>query len=179
MPTDTTAAIPFIRLAGASLTSTDTAAFGAVVDTCLPLQVHRWDHPQQDAAFLNHSGSLRLGDLTLLSTWGSAIDGEVEQKSEAQLVLPYLAGTNTFQIGAHRFSFRRSCLFIPAARTRIRLHCTTCSGVIFSFPRKPCCRSPMPSAGWVSMGWPCRGLSSNPRSSIAAVIPAAIAASSC
>lgn len=134
MPTDTTAAIPFITLAGASLTSTDTAAFGAVVDTCLPLQVHRWDHPQQGAAFLNHSGSLRLGDLTLLSTWGSAIDGEVEQQSEAQLVLPYLAGTNTFQIGGQRYSFRRSCLFIPAARTRIRLHCTTCSGVIFSFP---------------------------------------------
>jgi AraC-like DNA-binding protein len=134
MPILTKAAVPFIRLPGASLTSTDTVAFGSVVDTCLPLQVHTWDHPQQGEAFLNHSGSIRLGDLTLLSTWGSAIEGEVEQKRDAQLVLPYLAGTNTFQIYGHPFCFRSSCLFIPAARTRIRLHCTTCSGVIFSFP---------------------------------------------
>lgn len=134
MPPAAPAAIPFIQLPGASLTSTDTVAFGSVVDTCLPLQVHTWDHPQQGEAFLNRSGSIRLGDLTLLSTWGSAIDGEVEQKRDAQLVLPYLAGTNTFQVGGRHFSFRRSCLFIPAARSRIRLHCTTCSGVIFSFP---------------------------------------------
>ena len=133
MPTDAPAALPFIQLPGASLTSTDTVAFGSVVDTSLPLQVHTWDHPQQGEAFLNRSGSIRLGDLTLLSTWGSAIDGEVEQKREAQLVLPYLAGTNTFQVEGRHFSFRRSCLFIPAARCRIRLHCTTCSGVIFSF----------------------------------------------
>jgi len=134
MAPDATPVVPFIKLPGASVTSTDTVALGSVVATFLPLQVHTWEHPQRDGAFLNHSGSIRLGDLTLLSTWGSAIDGEVEQKCEAQLVLPYLAGTNTFQIGGQHFRFRRSCLFIPAARSRIHLHCTTCSGVIFSFP---------------------------------------------
>lgn len=134
MAPDAMAVVPFIKLPGASVTSTDTVALGSVIATFLPLQVHTWEHPQQGEAFLNHSGSIRLGDLTLLSTWGSAIEGEVEQKCEAQLVLPYLAGTNTFQIGGQHFSFRRSCLFIPAARSRIHLHCTTCSGVIFSFP---------------------------------------------
>ncbi|MEB3194014.1 MAG: AraC family transcriptional regulator [Cyanobacteriota bacterium] len=128
-----TAAIPFLKLPGASLASTNTVDFGSVVGTFLPLQVHTWDHPVQDEPFLNHSGCVRLGDLTLLSTWGSAIEGEVEQTSDAQLVLPYPAGTNHFHIQRQRFSFRSSCLFIPAARTRFRLHCTACSGIILSF----------------------------------------------
>jgi hypothetical protein len=131
---ESTAAIPFIKLPGASLASTNAVDFGSVVGTFLPLQVHTWDHPDQGKPFLNHSGCIRLGDLTLLSTWGSAIDGEVEQKREAQLVLPYLAGTNLFRVGGQSFSFRSSCLFLPAARTRIRLHCTACSGIILSFP---------------------------------------------
>jgi AraC-like DNA-binding protein len=128
-----TAAIPFLKLPGASLASTNTVDFGSVVGTFLPLQVHTWDHPVQDQPFLNHSGCVRLGDLTLLSTWGSAIEGEVEQKADAQLVIPYPAGINHFHIHRQPFSFRSSCLFIPAARTRFRLHCTACSGIILSF----------------------------------------------
>lgn len=127
------AAIPFINLPDASLVSTSTVAFGSVVGTFLPLVVHTWEHPARGQAFRNQSGCLRFGDLTLLATWGSAIDGEVEQKSEAQLVLPYIAGTNHFHIQRHTFTFRDSCLFIPAARTRFRLHCTACSGIILSF----------------------------------------------
>lgn len=128
------AAIPFLQLPAASLVSTSTEAFGSVVGTVLPLRVHTWDHPDQDHPFLNHSGCIRLGDLTLLSTRGSAIDGDVEQKCEAQLVLPYLAGTNAFRIQGQTFTIRRSCLFIPAAHLRFRLHCTACSGIIISFP---------------------------------------------
>lgn len=134
MPQPEPPSIPFIRLPGASLVSANPADFGAVVGSFLPLVVHDWDQPQRSQPFINHSGCIRLGDLTLLSTWGSAIDGEVEQKSEAQLVLPYLAGSNHFRIGSNRFSFRSSPLFIAAARTRIRLHCTACSGIIISFP---------------------------------------------
>jgi len=134
LPLSSKEAIPFLRLPGGSLASADTVAFGSVVGTYLPLLVHTWDHPDQDQPFLNLSGCIRLGDLTLLATWGSAIDGEVEQKCEAQLVLPYLAGTNHFQIQRQSFGFRDSCLFIPAARTRFRLHCTACSGIIISFP---------------------------------------------
>ena len=134
MRLETTAAIPFIKLPGASLVSTSSVDFGSVVGTFLPLKVHTWDHPEQGHSFLNRSGCIRLADLTLLSTWGSAIDGEVEQKCEAQLVLPYFAGTNHFRIEGQSYTFRGSCLFIPAARTRIRLHCTACSGIIISFP---------------------------------------------
>jgi AraC-like DNA-binding protein len=107
--------------------------FGAVVGTYLPMVVHTWDHPQAGKPFINHSGSIRLADLTLLSTWGSAIDGEVEQRCEAQVVVPYVAGTNRFEIGRSTYTFRHSSFFIPATRNRIRLHCTTCSGVIISF----------------------------------------------
>lgn len=134
MPQPQPPSIPFIKLPGASLASSSPADFGAVVGSFLPLIVHGWDQPQRGQPFINHSGCIRLGDLTLLSTWGSAIDGEVEQKCEAQLVLPYVAGSNHFQIGRDRFSFRSSPLFIAAACTRIRLHCTTCSGIIISFP---------------------------------------------
>jgi len=128
------ASLPFIRLPGASLASSNPVDFGSVVGTFLPLEVHCWDHPHQGEPFFNHSGCVRLGDLTLLATWGSAIHGEVEQKCEAQLVVPYRAGVNTFTVDRQTHSFRNSCLFIPAARTRIRLDCSQCSGVIISFP---------------------------------------------
>jgi AraC-like DNA-binding protein len=126
--------LPFLQLPGASLASSNTVDFGGVVGTFLPLQVHSWDHPDREKPFINHSGCVRLGDLTLLATWGSAIHGEVEQKCDAQLVLPYLAGVNTFSIDRQTFTFRSSCLFLPAARTRIQIDCSQCSGIIISFP---------------------------------------------
>jgi len=129
-----TASLPFIKLPGASLASSSTVDFGGIVGTFLPLHVHRWDHPQHDHPFRNHSGCIRLGDLTLLATWGSAILGEVEQKCEAQLVLPYVAGINAFTIERQTYTFRSSCLFIPAARSRIQIDCSQCSGIIISFP---------------------------------------------
>ncbi len=133
MPLVDTAALPFLKLPGASLASTNAVDFGSVVGTFLPIKVHTWDHPVQDKPFLNHSGCVRLGDLTLLSTCGSAIEGEVEQRADAQLVLPYQASINTYEIGRHHFRFRRSALFIPAAGTRIRIHTNITSGVVFSF----------------------------------------------
>lgn len=126
--------LPFIKLPGASLSSTNTVDFGSVVGAFLPLNVHRWDHPSKDQPFFNRSGYVRLGDLSLLATWGSAIYGEVEQRCEAQLVLPYVAGINTFTVNRQSYTFRTSCLFLPAATTRMRLDCSQCSGIIISFP---------------------------------------------
>jgi AraC-like DNA-binding protein len=131
---ESTALPPLIKLPGASLASTNPFDFGGVVRNFLPFQVNRWDHPERDQPFSNQSGILRLGDLTLLATLGSAIHGDVEQKSEAQLVLPYVAGINAFTIEERTYAFRSSCLFIPAARSRIQVHCSICSGVIISFP---------------------------------------------
>ena len=136
--------LPFITLPGASLTSASPVDFGQVVGTFLPLYVHEWDYPQADRSFINHSGCVRLGDLTLLATLGSAIHGVVEQKCEAQMVLPYVAGINTFTIERQTFTFRSSCLFIPAAQTQIRLDCSQCSGVIISFA--PDCLFPVANA---------------------------------
>ena len=113
--------LPFIKLPGASLASSDPSGHGSVVGTFLPFQVHRWDHPGRDQPFVNHSGFLRLGDLTLLSTWGSGIDGEVEQKCEAQLILPYMAGVNAFTIDQQTYTTRSASFFIPATRAKICL----------------------------------------------------------
>jgi AraC-like DNA-binding protein len=132
--TEASARLPFIKLPGASLASANDLDFGGVVGAYLPLTVHRWDHPHRDLPFFNHSGCIRLADLTLLATWGSAIQGEVEQKCDAQLVLPYPAGVNIFTIEKRSFRFRSSCLFIPAAHHRIQLDCSHCSGIIISFP---------------------------------------------
>jgi AraC-like DNA-binding protein len=103
------------------------------VGTFLPFHVHRWDHPERDQPFVNHSGFVRLGDLTLLSTWGSGIDGEVEQKCEAQLILPYVAGVNAFTIEGQTYTNRSSCFFIPSTRAKIKVVNTMCSGVVISF----------------------------------------------
>jgi len=125
--------LPFIKLPGASLVSSDPAGHGSVVGTFLPFHVHRWDHPLRDQPFVNQSGFVRLGDLTLLSTWGSGIDGEVEQKCESQLILPYVAGVNAFTIEGQTYTTRSSCLFIPSAQARIKVVTTRCSGVVISF----------------------------------------------
>ena len=129
-----TTTLPFIKLPGASLTTSNASDFGSIVGSFLPLNVHHWDHPSRDLPFFNHSGCIRLGDLTLLATWRSAIHGEVEQRCEAQLVLPYPAGVNAFTIDQRTYRFRSSALFIPAAGTRILLDCSQCSGIIISFP---------------------------------------------
>lgn len=90
-------------------------------------------HGPRKRNFYNNSGAVRLGDLSILSTWGSSIDGLVEQKSQAQWILPYLAGTNSFTIEDRNYIFRESSLYIPAHQLRMHLRCSLCSGVIFSF----------------------------------------------
>ena len=143
-PVEAPANLPFIQLPEASLASSSPVDFGSVVGTYLPLHVHSWEHPEHQQPFLNKSGCIRLGEITLLSTWGSAIQGVVEQKCEAQLVVPYVAGINEFTLNRRRFTFRTSCLFLPATRNRIRIDCTVCSGVIISFP--PECLLPVAHA---------------------------------
>lgn len=88
--------------------------------------------PESDT-FFNQSGVVRLGDLTLLSTCGSSIDGLVEQKSQGQFILPYPAGINRFKIEAITYTFFDSSFYIPARQHRMQLRCSLCSGVIFSF----------------------------------------------
>jgi len=125
--------LPFLSLPGASLKPEQPDTFGEILSKFLPLHVWAWDLGPESETFYNQSGIVRLGDLTLLSTWGSSIDGHVEQKSQAQWILPYLAGTNSFKIDAKTYVFRDSSLYIPAHQLRIHLRCTLCSGVIFSF----------------------------------------------
>lgn len=125
--------LPFLTLPGSSLVPDQVETFASIVGQFLPMKVLAWDLGPESETFYNKSGVVRLGDLTLLSTWGSSIDGLVEQKSEAQWILPYLAGTNSFKIETKTYVFRDSSLYIPAHQLRMHLRCTLCSGVIFSF----------------------------------------------
>ncbi len=132
-PNPGTTNLPFLRLPGASLAPKQVDAFACLIGQSLPMRVLAWDMGPESEAFYNKSGAVRLGDLNILSTWGSSIDGLVEQKSEAQWILPYLAGTNSFTIEGKSYIFRQSSLYIPAHQLRMHLHCSLCSGVIFSF----------------------------------------------
>jgi AraC-like DNA-binding protein len=96
--------------------------------------VCHWDTPTEPKAFQNHSGGIHLGPLTLLTTWGSAVDGEVEiqEGQQAQLILPYAAGVNTYAIGGQTFHSRTSAFFIPARHAHLRVTNTFTSGVVIS-----------------------------------------------
>ena len=97
------------------------------------MHVLAWDMGPESETFYNKSGAVRLGDLNILSTWGSSIDGLVEQKSQAQWILPYPAGNNNFLIDGKTYVFHDSSFYIPDRQQRMQLHCSLCSGVIFSF----------------------------------------------
>jgi AraC-like DNA-binding protein len=120
-------------LPGASLAPEQVDAFASLIGQSLPMHVLAWDMGPESEIFYNKSGAVRLGDLSILSTWGSSINGLVEQKSQAQWILPYPAGTNSFKIESKNYIFRDSSLYIPARQLLMRLHCSLCSGVIFSF----------------------------------------------
>lgn len=128
--------LPFLTLPAHRLSSKDPADHGAALQAFLPLTVRHWDTADQPKAFQNHSGGLRLGPLTLLSTWGSAVDGEVEiaEAQQAQVVLPYEAGVNHYTIAGQTFQSRTSAFFIPARHARLRVTNTFTSGVVLSFP---------------------------------------------
>jgi AraC-like DNA-binding protein len=132
-PNPGTTNLPFLRLPGSSLAPEQVDAFASLIGQSLPMHVLAWDMGPESEAFYNKSGAVSLGDLNILSTWGSSIDGLVEQKSQAQWILPYLAGTNSFAIEDKTYIFRESSLYIPAHQLRMHLHCSLCSGVIFSF----------------------------------------------
>lgn len=112
----------------------DPEEFGSVLAAVLPLDVHCWDRPKRDEPFFNQSGLLRFGDLTLLSTLGSAIHGEVEQKAEAQLVIPYGSGHHHYRVEQSHFRFRTSCLFMPSLGARVQITSSICAATIISFP---------------------------------------------
>ena len=135
-PKEPPAHLPFLNLSASALHSEDPADHASALQTFLPVRVRHWDTPSEPKAFQNHSGGIRLGPLTLLTTWGSAIDGEVEiqEGKQAQLILPYVAGVNTYAIGGQTFHSRSSAFFIPARHALLRVTNTFTSGVVISFP---------------------------------------------
>ncbi|MFM7393453.1 MAG: helix-turn-helix domain-containing protein [Cyanobium sp.] len=126
--------LPFLQLPQASTSTGSCEEFGSIVATYMPLSVHLWDLRDEHLNFFNRCGFVRLGIITLLSTCGTAISGEVEQKCEAQIVLPYLQGQHHYQLNQQHFRFRDSAIYVPASGYRIRLHSSICTAVVISFP---------------------------------------------
>jgi AraC-like DNA-binding protein len=128
--------LPFLNLPATSLQFADPADHGSALQSFLPVRICHWDTPSEPKAFQNHSGGVHLGPITLLTTWGSAVDGQVEiqEGKQAQLILPYVAGVNTYAIGGQTFHSRTSAFFIPARHALLRVTNTFTSGVVISFP---------------------------------------------
>ena len=133
-PKEPPAHLPFLNLSASALHSEDPADHASALQTFLPVRVRHWDTPSEPQAFQNHSGGIHLGPITLLTTWGSAVDGEVEiqEGKQAQLILPYVAGVNTYAIGGQTFHSRTSAFFIPARHAHLRVTNTFTSGVVIS-----------------------------------------------
>ncbi len=127
--------IPFLTLKEFSLCATNNETYAQAVEHFLPLDVRLLDHPKHPSHFFNHAGLLNLGDLTLLSTWGSAIVGEVEIKNHCQIILPYFHHQHDYRIDNHRVSFSRSCLFIPSSASRVHLNSSVCAATVISIPQ--------------------------------------------
>jgi len=128
--------LPFLNLSASALHSEDPADHASALQRFLPLRVCHWDTPTEPKVFQNHSGGIHLGPLTLLTTWGSAVDGEVEiqEGQQAQFILPYVAGVNTYAIGGQTFHSRTSAFFIPARHAFLRVTNTFTSGVVICVP---------------------------------------------
>jgi len=126
--------LPFLNLPASALHLDDPADHASALQSFLPVRVCHWDSPSEPKAFQNHSGGIRLGPLTLLTTWGSAVDGEVEiqEGQQAQFILPYVAGVNTYAIAGQTFHSRTSAFFIPARHAHLRVTNTFTSGVVIS-----------------------------------------------
>jgi AraC-like DNA-binding protein len=128
--------LPFLNLPASSQQCVDPVDHGSALQSFLPVRICHWDTPSEPKAFQNHSGAIHLGPITLLATWGSAVDGQVEIQGgkQAQLILPYVAGVNTYAIGGQTFHSRTSAFFIPARHALLRVTNTFTSGVVISFP---------------------------------------------
>ncbi len=128
--------MPLLGLAPLSMTSNDAAVFGGVLDQVLPVRVATWDALDRQRPFINKSAALQLGDLSLLSTYGSGFDGTLERQRHAHLVLPYAPelAINDYQVDQQSYRFQQESLFLSQEPSRLRIHASFCAAVVVTFP---------------------------------------------
>jgi AraC-like DNA-binding protein len=125
--------IPFLGLPGRERFCCQPDEYGSLVGQFMALRVQGFDHPQQRHLFFNRAALIALDGLTMLSTLGSAILGDVELSGDAKLVIPHGAYRHHYSVDGHDFRFSDSCLFLPEAVGRVTLRSTVCAATVISF----------------------------------------------
>ncbi len=128
--------MPLLELPGISMTSHDTDVFGGVLDQVLPVKVATWDALEPQQPFFNKSAAVQLGDLSLLSTFGSGFDGTLERQHQAHVVLPYAPelAINDYQVDGRTYRFQDAGLFLSQEQSQLRIHASFCAAVVVTFP---------------------------------------------
>lgn len=126
---------------------TDPAQYSSLVSQFLPLQIDSFDHPDRQNLFFNYAAAVCFGGLTVLSTWGSAIVGDIVQECGVKLVIPFGKYLHDYQLGRKLFSFSDSCLFIPEHIGSVRLRSSVCAAVVISLSPASLLLSAMAMAG--------------------------------
>ncbi len=128
--------MPLLELPQIAMTSDDAVVFGGVLDQVLPVKVATWDALDPRQPFFNKSAALQLGDLSLLSTFGSGFDGSLERRGQAHLVLPYAPelAINDYKVEGRTYRFQEDGLFLSQEESQLRIHASFCAAVVFTFP---------------------------------------------
>ncbi|MCX5967161.1 MAG: AraC family transcriptional regulator [Cyanobacteria bacterium] len=128
--------MPLLEPPQLAMTSHDAVFFGGVLDQVLPVKVATWDALDQHQPFFNKSAAVQLGDLSLLSTFGSGFDGSLERRGQAHLVLPYAPelAINDYKVEGRTYRFQDDGLFLSQEESQLRIHASFCAAVVFTFP---------------------------------------------
>ena len=128
--------MPLLELPQLAMTSHDAVVFGGVLDQVLPVKVATWDALDPLQPFFNKSAAVQLGDLSLLSSFGSGFDGSLERQGNAQLVLPYAPelAINDYKVEGRTYRFQADGLFLSQEESQLRIHANVCAAVVFTFP---------------------------------------------
>ncbi len=149
-PIQATHSCPQIPLLGAGrniVTITDPAQYSFLVSQLLPLQIDFFDHPHRQNLFFNCAATAGFGGLTVLSTWGSAIIGDLNQECGVRLVIPFGTYLHDYQLDRQLFRFSDSCLFIPESVGSVSLQSSVCAAVVISLSPASLWLSAMAMAG--------------------------------
>ena len=129
---DSKPSLPLLQLPAASQASKSAADFAGLLSTFLPLQVHQWEGVAGQGAFINTAGFHHLNGLTILSTHGTAVWGDLEQKQDAQLIMAYGYGEHRYQLQHKDYCFNDAALFVPATQNRVQINSSICSAVVIN-----------------------------------------------
>ncbi|MCX5954137.1 MAG: AraC family transcriptional regulator [Cyanobacteria bacterium] len=110
----------------------DPVQFAEGLQTLLPVRSCDALHKKQPFRVI--SAGLRIGDLTVISNWGSGLCGRVEGMDDAQLIVPY-QGVGHFDLSGRRLENRSgsTLLYLPGGDWQVSSN--VLAGVVLRLPR--------------------------------------------